>query len=113
MANMGDLQRQVHETAKEKGWWDRDRQFPELIALMHSELSEALEAWRAGPIHYYLGEPDEGVLAKPEGWGIELADCVIRIMDACAWYGVPLEKLIQTKMRYNETRPYRHGGKRA
>jgi len=112
VSNMGDLQRQVHETAKKKGWWDESmpRDFGMLIALMHSELSEALEAWRegSGPLIY----PDDSV-PKPEGWGIELADCVIRIMDACEFHNVPLDELIQIKMRYNETRPYRHGGKRA
>lgn len=57
---MGDLfikefcimSQSVHQTALEKGWYgpdgDQDRNMGEVIALMHSELSEALEAHRHG-----------------------------------------------------------------
>ncbi len=107
MISMSDLQRQVHETAKEKGWWNEPRDFGMVLALMHSEISEALEAWRDGKAPYYLAD------GKPEGWGIELADCVIRIMDMCEANDLDLQGLIENKMGYNETRPYRHGGKRA
>ena len=40
------VQTKVHNNAKEKGWWDEERNDGEMIALMHSELSEALEALR-------------------------------------------------------------------
>lgn len=42
------MQREVHETAIAKGWWDEGRGHGEIIALIHSELSEALEAIRNG-----------------------------------------------------------------
>jgi len=42
------LQFHVHRTAVNKGWWDSERNEGEAIALMHSELSEALEALRHG-----------------------------------------------------------------
>lgn len=105
----------IHHWAVGKGWWEEERNFGEMVALMHSELSEALEAWRdpeKGDEPSYLVPGPEGVL-KPEGWATELADCVIRIMDTCAAKGVSLETMIRAKMEYNDRRPYRHGGKRA
>jgi hypothetical protein len=116
MNTLSDLQKQIHETAVEKGWWEDDRNFGMVLALIHSEISEALEAWRESPVHFYLGAPSGPLVEgprKPEGWGIELADAVIRILDVCEVHGLNLQDLIEMKMEYNKTRSYRHGGKRA
>lgn len=97
-----------HQTAVAKGWWDNPDSFGDKIALMHSELSEAFEHYRRGhginEIFYEDG--------KPDGIPIELADVVIRMADFCGKFGIDLDKAIRLKMRYNMTRPYRHGGKK-
>lgn len=83
------------------------------IALMHSELSEALEEIRNGrdlnEIYYNLdgGEPD-----KPEGVPAELADTIIRILGFCERHNIDIIDALARKSVYNDSRPYRHGGKK-
>ena len=103
-----DLIKEAHQTAVEHGWWEEERNIGECLALMHSEISEALEEYRKG---YGIGLCYEGKKHKPEGFTIELADVLIRIFDLCGRHNLPLEEALQEKMAYNKTRPYRHGGK--
>ena len=108
--HINDCVKEAYENAKQKGWHERPRSIGDLICLMHSELSEALEEHRNGryptEVYYNESKPE-----KPEGIGVELADCVIRIFDFCGKYGIDLEEVIKIKMQYNSTRPQRHGGK--
>ena len=94
----------VFEMAKDKGWWDAERNDGEVIALMHSELSEALEAIRRG------NGPDSHI-PDFKGIGAELADVVIRIMDYGRGRGLRIAEAIEAKMAYNARREHKHGGK--
>src|SRR3972149_4344260 len=94
-----ELQKEIHDTAKSKGWWDAPRNIGELIALTHSELSEALEEVRAGVILTDIALNID--TNKPQGFPIELADIIIRVLDIAADLGVDLEQAINIKMAYN------------
>lgn len=96
---------EAYGTAKVKGWHDTPREDGTLIALMHSELSEALEAMR---------KPDkkDEHLPNMSAVGLELADVLIRIFDYCGSRKIDLAACVVAKMEYNDTRPHRHGGKK-
>lgn len=101
-----EMARNVYANALAKGWWDGgNRNKGELIALMHSELSEALEALRNG-------DPESEKTPGHSQVAEELADAVIRIMDYASAFNLDLGRAIVDKAAYNTTRPHRHGGKR-
>lgn len=93
----------AHATASEAGWY-RDpatgapvqRNVGEVIALMHSELSEALEAHRKGLM--------DGHLPHRSGIEVELADCIIRILDTAKALGLDVAAALIEKNRFNRTR---------
>ena len=107
---INDLVNASYKNAKDHGWHDSTRTIGDLICLMHSELSEALEEHRNGhsPSEVYFNDDKPN---KPEGIPVELADCIIRIFDFCGLHDINLEAVLKQKMEYNRTRPYRHGNK--
>jgi len=105
----------AYETAKSKGWHDpgMEKTVGDDIALMHSELSEALEDFRAGKGVRALtfGQENKHGLPKPEGVPSELADVIIRIGDFSKVHEIDLGQAVNAKMQYNAGREWRHGGK--
>lgn len=86
------------------------------LLLVVGELVEAQNELRNGhtPQEIYFHEENTieyMPLPKPEGFPIELADAVLRIFNIASRYGIDLEHAITLKHHYNQTRPYKHGGK--
>lgn len=108
MSDIGYYINECHSIAKDKGWWEKDRDIPELLCLIHSEVSEALEDYRSDNMEVLIG-----VGGKPEGFPVELADILIRIFDLCGHLGINLDDVLTHKIAFNRNRPYRHGNKLA
>lgn len=117
----------VHSNAVNKGFWDdKNKTFGDIISLMHSELSEALEFKRISNspafkevdvmFHYSnkngeVSKIPNGDIEKPDGILAELADVVIRIFDYVGHEGKVEEfiEILKLKHEYNTGRPYMHG----
>ena len=124
----------------EKGWrapntpLEKTRPIGDLIALLHSEVTEAFEAYRNGEpdLWYEYDFGDEKttptdvmatqptyttpghsnvIFGKPQGIASELADVIIRVLDMAEEKRIPLMRAIFDKHAYNQTRPWKHGGK--
>lgn len=104
-AALNDAMVQVHAVNVANGWFEDDRTVGDDIALLHSEVSEMLEAFRDG------GLKDLTTGDKPEGFGSEAADVFIRLLDTCYRRGIDLEYEFTRKIAFNATRGHKHGGK--
>ena len=126
-----DMVSQVHDVNVNNGWFDKDRSMGDDIALLHSEISEMFEAYRKWDVadltpirpedhgrwckaQGWTGPcPSDGCpIPKPEGFGPECADVLIRLLDTCYRYNIDLEAEFTRVLAYLWTREYQHGGKK-
>lgn len=122
---INQLAQEIHENAKTKGFHDGEKNIAEMLCLIHSEVSEALEADRK---NFYASRFVESYDVKAlvnlynesafingfadtvkNTFEDELADIVIRVLDLAAYKGIDIETHIKAKLRYNKTRPHKHG----
>ena len=83
-----------HSIAKEKGFWEKDRNIGEALMLVVTELAEAMEGYRH---------------QDHDNFREELADTFIRLFDLCGGLGIDIQSEIVKKSEKNKLRPYKHG----
>lgn len=122
------LAKEVHKGNVIRGFYQDDKNIGEMLCLVHSEVSEALECDRkdqytgvgvfsSKQVLEFLGDvPDEKFklhfeMNVKDTFEDELADIVIRVMDLAEYKNIDLEAHIKAKMKYNSMRPYKHGKK--
>ena len=101
-----ELKTQSFAIAQKLGWGEKVIEVPEMIALLHSECTEALEAFRN---HEPVSWTDES--GKPQGIGSEFADIAIRLGHYAQLLNIDLSFEVRKKWAYNLTREHRHGNK--
>lgn len=123
MKGLNEFADKIHQMNVEKGFYESERGVPEMIALLHSELSEALECDRearfagAGDETWALLDGCADDMSYADAFRVtvkdtfedEVADVFIRLLDLAGYLKIDLEKHVKYKMRYNATRRYKHG----
>ena len=102
--DLNTLTLEINEINIRNGWdipqpndWYNQHKVPAVLALIHSEVSEALEAFREN---------------NKANFEEELADTIIRVLDCAGGLGLDIEAAVRAKLEKNKERGYRHGGKR-
>jgi len=89
-----ELTRLAYLTSQNNGFHENPVETGTSLALIHSEVSEALEADRKGDVENFVEE---------------LADVCIRVFDLCGSRGFDLENVLYKKMEMNKRRQHKHG----
>lgn len=118
---LNELAKKIHQANCDKGFYDTPREMGTTLCLIHSEISEALEAHRHGrfckdPSVLLEMQKEADFQAAYDGlvkgtFEEEVADAIIRLLDLSGLEKINIEAHVAAKLRYNANRPYKHGKK--
>lgn len=114
MQPLNELGKTFLSTSRSKGFTDGNLSIQDTIEKLYltiGELVEAGEELRAGHSPTEIYYHDLGCQGKPEGFPIEAADALIRLLQLTAALGIDMDAAVALKNKYNEGRPYKHGKK--
>jgi len=118
---LNELRDTIHENALAHGFYDDEKiNIPEKLMLIVSELGEAMEAYRNNYYADWEGhnslinrniEDNNGAFERliKNSFEDEIADTIIRLLDLCGYMKIDIDYHVELKMKYNESRPYKHG----
>ena len=122
---LNEMSKKAYEAAKLKGFHDKPIETGTLLMLIVSELSEALEADRKkryaeypeliSLVNQLLHDKSDSVFKETfedcikDTFEDEIADVFIRLFDLCGKMNINIDKHVELKMRYNQTREHKHG----
>lgn len=120
--SLNELSSMIHQRNKDKGFYDESRNIGEILMLIVSELGEALEAMRKdhwannSGYHNDIIENNKSFTSAFEDnlkdtFQDEIADSMIRLFDLCGYLQIDIAQAVDLKLKYNATRPYKHGKK--
>lgn len=122
MKYLNQLSKTIHEANVAKGFYEDKKNIPEMLCLIHSEVSEALEAIRKDSFTdkekfkelFCLQKPEFLIEFKNEvkdTFEDEIADAIIRLLDLCGFLKIDIQNHVEGKLTYNSSRPHKHGKK--
>lgn len=120
-AGLNNLANTIFHVNRAKGFYETDRNIGEMLCLIHSEISEALEADRKKSYSLFSDlnflnsiKKDADFTSEYEnsvkgGFEEEMADIIIRVLDLCGYKNIDIEGHLKAKLRYNKLRGFKHG----
>jgi NTP pyrophosphatase (non-canonical NTP hydrolase) len=124
--NLTEFSKDIHQGNVKRGFYDDPKEIGTVLMLIVTELAEAMESYRANNrlgagklesiqwnsnLNEDFTEEDinQFKLVVKDTFEDEIADTIIRLFDLCGWLDIDIHKHIMLKLKYNSTRPYKHG----
>jgi len=124
--NLTEFSKDIHQGNVKRGFYDDPKEIGTVLMLIVTELAEAMESYRGGnrlgserlssmnwdsalDQEFSREDINQFKAVVKDTFEDEIADTIIRLFDLCGWLNIDIHKHIMLKLKYNSTRPYKHG----